>query len=138
MTRVFLDTLGLVAVVNAADQWHAQAEPIWRRMMQSKARMVTTSLVLVELGDGLAKVHQRKLATQLYDRLGRSKRIEIIQITEQHVARGWELVRQRDVKDWGLTDCISMLTMNDLGLREVFTADHHFSQAGFEILLKMS
>src|SRR5690606_18909815 len=123
-------------VANTADQWHTLAEPIWQRLIQTKTKMVTTSLVLIELGDGLSRTHQRSMALQLHDRLRRSRRVEIVPVDDGLVERGWELFRQRSDKEWGLTDCVSMLVMNDLGLKQVFTSDHHFTQAGFEVLVK--
>jgi predicted nucleic acid-binding protein len=35
-----------------------------------------------------------------------------------------------------LTDCISFEVMRDQGLTDALTADHHFAQAGFNILMK--
>ena len=37
-------------------------------------------------------------------------------------------------KGYSLTDCRSMLAMRSLGLTEVLTNDHHFTQEGFTIL----
>ena len=39
--------------------------------------------------------------------------------------------RRQDDKDWSLVDAVSFVIMRQLGLREAFTSDHHFSQAGF-------
>jgi predicted nucleic acid-binding protein len=50
--------------------------------------------------------------------------------------RGLSLYSRRPDKDWSLTDCISFVVMEEHGLRDVLTADHHFQQAGFTILLK--
>jgi uncharacterized protein len=38
---------------------------------------------------------------------------------------------QRPDKEWSLTDCISFIVMEEHGLTEALTADHHFAQAGF-------
>jgi hypothetical protein len=35
-----------------------------------------------------------------------------------------------------LTDCTSFLVMEDRGIADALTADHHFEQAGFNVLLK--
>jgi predicted nucleic acid-binding protein len=37
---------------------------------------------------------------------------------------------------WVLTDCISFIVMREYGLTDVLTADRHFEQAGFKILLE--
>ena len=50
--------------------------------------------------------------------------------------RGVEFYAQRPDKDWSLTDCISFVVMEERGIREALTGDHHFEQAGFAALLK--
>ncbi|MHB8900647.1 MAG: hypothetical protein ACYC6Y_18000 [Thermoguttaceae bacterium] len=40
------------------------------------------------------------------------------------------------VGELGLTDCISFIIMREYGLTDALTADHHFEQAGFTVLLK--
>ena len=37
---------------------------------------------------------------------------------------------------WSLTDCISFVVMRQYEIGEALTADRHFEQAGFTILLK--
>lgn len=43
---------------------------------------------------------------------------------------------ERRDKLWSLTDCISFVTMEQLRLADTLSADHHFEQAGFNILLR--
>jgi predicted nucleic acid-binding protein len=38
-------------------------------------------------------------------------------------------------KEWGLTDCISFVAMQERGLTNALTTDRHFTQAGFQNLL---
>lgn len=38
-------------------------------------------------------------------------------------------------KEWGLTDCSSFVVMQELNLKAVLSADHHFRQAGYQALL---
>jgi len=134
--QVFLDTSGLIAVVNTDDSWHAKAESVWADLMASAASHVTTSLVLIELADGLSRVQYRPLAVQVVDALRNSKRINIVQSDMPLETRGWQLFRERSDKAWGMTDCVSMTLMADLGIEDAFTADHYFEQAGYNILLK--
>jgi len=135
MSLVFLDTSGLIAVVNADDQWYADAEAVWRQLIASNASLVTTSWVLVELGDGLSRIDQRHLALMLYDRLRNAPRIEIVPMTPAHEAAAWELFRQRPDKQWGVTDCGSFVVMQQRGIDAALTVDHHFKQAGFKRLI---
>lgn len=135
MNPVFLDTSGIIAVVNTDDQWHTTAESVWQDLIQAKLPLVTTSLVLIEMGDGLSRIGYRGLAVELRDRLLASSRIEVIQTTAGDEDRAWKLFRQRHDKEWGMTDCVSMIVARDRAAREVFSTDHHFQQAGFQILL---
>lgn len=48
--------------------------------------------------------------------------------------RGVMLYTCRADKFWTLTDCISFIVMEDRGIRDALTGDHHFEQAGFTIL----
>jgi len=50
--------------------------------------------------------------------------------------RGVALFASRPDKDWSLTDCISFVVMQERGIADGLTADHHFEQAGFVALLK--
>ena len=52
MTSVFLDTSGLIALVNTDDQWHEKAEKVWAELTETASRLTTSSLVLIELADG--------------------------------------------------------------------------------------
>ena len=39
-------------------------------------------------------------------------------------------------KEWSLTDCTSFVVMQEEGLTDALTTDHHFEQAGFTVLLR--
>ncbi|MBI2838044.1 MAG: type II toxin-antitoxin system VapC family toxin [Acidobacteria bacterium] len=133
MKEVFADTFYFLALVNPSDQAHARAdeaakEPTWR--------MVTTAFVLAELGDGLAEHVNRVLFLELLDLLKADRDTVIVPPTQELFDAGVTLYRGRPDKDWSLTDCISFVTMEERGIREALTGDHHFEQAGFVALLK--
>ena len=45
------------------------------------------------------------------------------------------LFEQRPDKEWSLCDCTSFVVMQELGITEALSTDHHFDQAGFTALL---
>jgi len=45
---VFLDTVGLVALWDVADQWHAAAEKAYAHVVSDRRRFVTTTFVLLD------------------------------------------------------------------------------------------
>jgi predicted nucleic acid-binding protein len=71
-------------------------------------------------------------AIDLGDRFMSSPSIRFVHVDEPHFLDAWHyLVRRRD-KTFSLTDCISFVLMQKLGIRTALTFDHHFVQAGFE------
>ena len=50
--------------------------------------------------------------------------------------KGVGLYAARPDKDWSLTDCISFVVMQEHGITDALTGDHHFEQAGFKALLR--
>lgn len=48
MSRVFLDTVGLLALWDTDDQWHSSAARAFADLKQSKSVLITTSFVLLE------------------------------------------------------------------------------------------
>jgi predicted nucleic acid-binding protein len=136
MNLVFLDASGLIAVANTDDHWHSRALAAWNELVLSNTSLVTTSLVLFELGDGLSRIDQRSLAVTLYDRLRASPRVQIVPLSSDQEVAAWELFRQRPDKSWGATDCASFVVMKQLGVESAFTVDRHFEQAGFQRLIR--
>ena len=61
--------------------------------------------------------------------------ILILPATQELFMAGFEFFSKRSDKEWSLTDCISFVVMEQNNLKEALTADHHFRQAGFRILL---
>jgi len=39
-------------------------------------------------------------------------------------------------KEWSLIDCISIIIAEEFRITDIFSNDHHFEQAGFNILMK--
>ena len=62
--------------------------------------------------------------------------VTIISVSVELYNRGIDLYRHRPDKEWGATDCVSFVVMNDLGITEALTHDRHFEQAGFTALLR--
>ena len=56
MNRVFLDTVGIIAVWDDTDQWHAAAHAAYRALLAKGRRLVTTSFVLCECGNAAGGV----------------------------------------------------------------------------------
>ncbi len=99
-------------------------------------RLVTTDWVLTELLSYCASPPQRRIALKTVDLLRDSAVVEVVPASRESFDDGVSLFRKRSDKAWSLVDCISIRVAQRLKIREVFTADRHFTQAGFRILLR--
>lgn len=133
--RFFLDTGFLVALVVENDQHHDRALDLAERIEEERRHVVTTRVVVAEIGDALASPGYRKKAAEHIAALQRSPTVDIVPLTEELFRRGFELYQERQDKSWGITDCISFIVMRDRGLREALSTDSDFGQAGFNALL---
>ena len=59
----------------------------------------------------------------------------LVRASSELIQPGKQIYRERADKEWPFTDCISSVVMQEQGLSEAFTADHHFEQADFKTLL---
>lgn len=132
---LFLDTAYIYALVNDRDQWHDAAVRWERRLARNRRRLVTTEFILVEIADGLSAVRFRDQAARIIETLRSSSLVEMEPASSRLFESAFDLFRQRVDKDWGLTDCASMMTMVQRGLSAVLTTDEHFRQACFRALL---
>ena len=55
MNAVFLDTVGLIAVWDLADQWNTAADAAYQIVIQQGQRLATTPLILWECGNAAAR-----------------------------------------------------------------------------------
>ena len=84
----------------------------------------------------LADIIDRAEFERLILMLETNDQVTVITADGTSFERGVGLYRSRADKDWPLTDCISFNLMEEHGLTEAFTEDHHFEQAGFVALLR--
>jgi predicted nucleic acid-binding protein len=131
MTPVFADTFFFLAILNPNDtRYHAQA----LQLNRVDRPILTTSWVLIELADHLCDEKNRHLFSQVRQALAEDSRFEILTADQPLLDRAINLYDQRHDKSWSLTDCTSFIVMQDRGLTDALTGDHHFTQAGFNIL----
>ncbi len=131
----FVDASGWIALVNANDTLHHQSVRLFEQRLNEGRGFVTSSVVLLEVGNWLSPVPLRRLASGLVERIEHSTRIQVVELTPELYRKGWQLYRERLDKDWGVIDCISFTIMQERNIVEALTGDRHFQQAGFVALL---
>ncbi len=136
--QAFVDTAGWLALLNPRDGLHTQAVVVRNDLQRRRVKLTTTEFVLMEVADAFAEPPLRAVAVEFYRGLRQadtSQAVEIVAADADLLAKGWTLYGQRPDKGWGLTDCISFIVMQEQGIAEALTSDHHFAQAGFATLL---
>jgi predicted nucleic acid-binding protein len=133
MTARFADTSYFLALLIPNDENHGAALTL---ASQWSGPLMTTDWVLVELANHLSPSRSRATFGQFVRALAGDRRMTIVSASGDLMRRGVELYDSRPDKEWSLTDCLSFIVMRDQRLTEALSADHHFEQAGFTLLMK--
>jgi predicted nucleic acid-binding protein len=131
-TRIFIDTLFVVALINPRDQHHAKAIKLAAKY--ENHLFLVTDAVLLEIGNGLARNYKQE-AIEVIEGFFDSEEVEIVRLTPELFEQAFDLYKKYKDKDWGLIDCISFIVMTEAGVNQALTFDQHFEQAGFEALM---
>jgi predicted nucleic acid-binding protein len=133
LTRIFIDTLYVIALTNSRDQYHHQALSLASRL--GTQHLITSDAVLIEIANGLAR-NFRAEAVRIIEKFLQSDSIDVVVMSSDLFERAFQLYKTYEDKTWGLTDRISFVIMRDHGISEALTFYHHFAQAGFQVLMR--
>jgi uncharacterized protein len=131
---LFADTFYWVALLNPRDAFHAAVMSYSATL--GTARVVATDEVFTEVlnyWSGAGPYWRGLAAAQVRD-LRNDPAIDILPQTRAGFDAAMALYEARPDKGYSLTDCRSLVALRALGVTEVLTNDHHFTQEGFAIL----
>ena len=134
MKAVFVDTGGWMACADQADPAHAACTAARDATLEAGRTLVTTdfvvdeTLTLIRFRMGLAAAHA------WWQQIDGSTRLRWERIESDRFERARTLFFQYRDKDLSFTDCTSIAVMRELKLTTVITTDHHFHQAGLDVL----
>ena len=129
---IFVDTGYILALINTSDEHHERASDIASEIV---GRFVITEAVLTEISNTLSRLRWRSASVAAIEDLRSDPDIEVVSISPELFDRAVKLYSSRMDKEWGMTDCISFIVMQDIGIIDALTTDDHFRQAGFRALL---
>ena len=131
---VFLDSAYLIALLHKGDENRASAL-LWNEVVEgAQVSLLTSEFCLVEVVDFLSRRGYRAVARDLVATLRAGAFVTIVPCSSALMNRGLALHAARDDKAWSLTDCISMVVMQDNAVTDVLTYDHDFVEAGLRAL----
>lgn len=136
MRSVFADAGYWVALLNPKDNLHNKSKTVSSTLGQ--VRIVTGEMVLAEVLNSFADKGAilRNAACKLVERLRNDPNSDIVPQTNIQFMAALLFYKERQDKDWSLTDCASILIMQEKGITEALAYDKHFAQAGFRPLLR--
>jgi len=130
---VFLDTSALIALLDANEARHTDASLLWTQLLESDSRVETTNYVLVET----YALAQRRLGSAavrvLTDDL--LAVVEVEWVGRELHERAVSALVAASRRELSLVDVVSFAVMRQRGVTRAFAFDHHFEDAGFEIVV---
>ena len=138
MSDLFVDTSGWANLIDVSQPFHSLSVKIYQNTRSQKHKIITTSYIITELIALLSSPLRipRPKVIAFIQSLKTSPYVEVIQISKEIDTKAWELLMQRQDKEWSLVDCSSFIVMQESKITESLISDHHFEQAGFICLLK--
>lgn len=138
MNDLFVDTSGWACHFDGDQPQHTDATTFIGVCLAQGGQLVTTNYVLTELVALFTSPLRvpRPTVVNYIETIKSSSRVEIVHVDPTLDADAWTLLKNRPDKEWSLVDCASFVVMQQRGLWEALTTDHHFEQAGFVRLLK--
>jgi hypothetical protein len=83
----------------------------------------------------MSRANLRAPASKVIRSILRATGFVVVELSPEDWHDAMKRWQQITDKDWSLVDCHSMLLCEQRAIELVFTADRHFSQAGFRALL---
>jgi predicted nucleic acid-binding protein len=130
---VFLDTSGIIAVLNPQDEQHRAAAAQWATLLAGDDALVTTNYVLAEAFAVLAH-HLGVAAVRAFQfTIVPARAVEWVERPTRRRGRR-RVADRRRARDLSLVDCVSFAIMRRLGLDVAFALDRHVAQQGFRCI----
>jgi len=138
MDEVFIDTAGWAVLFVRTEPQHAQASVLFQQWKRQGRRLLTTNYILTELVSLFISplCVPRPEQFRYIDTIKAVPYVKVVHVDPALDAASWALLKSRFDKQWSLVDAASFIVMQERGIIEALTTDHHFEQAGFVRLLK--
>lgn len=129
---IFLDTGAWVALAVPGDSHAAQARALYADLSRgTHGALLTTDFILDEAVTLTRMTADVPTAVRLAETMLGSRSLTVVWIDREHLLTAVELLRHHADKRWSLTDCTSFVVMDQLRVKEAFSFDHNFEEAGF-------
>lgn len=129
---MFLDTSGLFCVVHRDEPEHQEAASLFRAArMRLTHNYVLAEFVALCQTRRLDRVTSLAFAREMVE----NPTVEVVWVSQDIHRAALRYLQSRLDKSYSLCDAVSFVLMQERGLIDALTTDHHFEQAGFRRLL---
>jgi predicted nucleic acid-binding protein len=130
MMTYFADTWFWIALISKRDNDHVRAKRIQTAVRNSL--IVTSEMVLAELLNFFAQYNYfwRSQCCKYVNHLIANEFVQVIPQSSEIFSSALSLYCSRPDQGWSLTDCSSIVIMNNRSITYALTNDQHFAQAG--------
>ena len=132
---VFVDTSGWLAAVSDRERHHAEAATVYDELVQRRARLVTTNLVVAEMHILTVRAQNAAAGCALLDAIYADPLYTVVTVTrelESDATDRW--LRRYQDQSLSLADAVSFEVMRRERIDEALALDHHFEVAGYKLL----
>ncbi len=132
MTEVFIDTSAIYATLVVDDQAHPLARTALTKLGKEGAVLVTHSFVIQECVALLQARSGLDAVQRFHDEV--LPALRIVWVTDSLYQRSMAALLAASSRRVSLTDWMSFVVMQDLGIQRAFAFDRHFSIRGFKLV----
>ncbi|MCI4352600.1 MAG: PIN domain-containing protein [Thermoplasmata archaeon] len=131
---IFVDTSAWLALADSQDRDHSVAAEFQRRIARGEfGKQVTTNYVIAETITIVRRRLGLATAIKFSKAVRDGKEVGLFWIEPVHHHEAIDLMAAHTDKSWSVTDCSSFVIMRSLGIRDAFTFDGDFAQAGYSM-----
>ncbi len=135
-TDIFMDSGGFLSLWDASDEHHRTATRLHQDLARKHRRFITSEYIIDETATLLLVRHSHAAASDFLKTVEASPSLQVEWIGTDRFWAAATLFQRHSDKEWSFTDCISFNLMREMRIRDAFTTDTHFRQAGFVPLLR--
>lgn len=134
MNMIFVDSSAWLAMTDVRDGNHSTAIEFHADLVKGRAgRLLTSDYVMVETLTLIRRRAGAETVRGFAQGVQASSSLQQIWVTPAHYRVALEMFLDQGTKSWSFTDCTSFAIMRELGVRQAFTFDTDFREAGFEL-----
>lgn len=132
---IFIDTSAFYAMDVQNDANHERASKIKEDIAENKYGVPYTTNYIIDETLTLMRFrvgHEEAIA--FGEKIKSSRVLKIIRVDENIENYSLDVFKKFKNIELSFTDCVSLAVMKELGIKEIFAFDQHFSQLGFRVV----